>query len=66
MIRADAHPPASALQLVKRDRQIADALSRRVMDRVGDGSGDADDADFAEPLDAERIVVVRPWSISVS
>ena len=45
----------SALQLVYRDRQIADALARRMMDGVGDRGGDADDADLAQALDAEAI-----------
>src|SRR5258708_39977225 len=42
-----------APQLVERDREIAHTLSGRVVDRIGNGCRDADDADLAEPLDAE-------------
>ena len=40
---------------IQRDRQVAHALAGGVMDRVGDGGGNADDADLAHPLDAEWI-----------
>jgi hypothetical protein len=38
------------LQLFWRNRQVAHALPRRVMDRVGDRGRGADDADFADSL----------------
>ena len=37
------------------DRQVPDALARRVIDGVGDRGGGADDAEFANPLHARRI-----------
>ena len=42
-------------QFIERDRQIAHAFAGRVIDRIGDRRGDADNADFADALDAERI-----------
>ena len=49
----------SAQQLINGDRQVPDALSGRVINRVSDRRSDADDGDFADPLDTERIAVVR-------
>src|SRR5438477_9460839 len=43
--------PNSSPQFIERDRQVAHALAGRVIDRVGDCRGDADDADLAQPLD---------------
>src|SRR5207248_9990575 len=40
-----------------RDRQVADANARCVIDGVGDGSGGADDADLANALHAHRVDV---------
>src|SRR5262249_9979356 len=45
-------------QLVERDRQIAHAFARRMIDRIRDRGGGADDADFADLFDAERIDLV--------
>src|SRR4029450_13028885 len=45
-------------QLVERDRQIAHALAGRVIDRVRNRRRSADNADFADALDAERIDLV--------
>ena len=42
-------------QLIQRDRQIAHAFSGRVIDRIRDRRGRADEADLAHALDAERI-----------
>src|SRR6516164_4178151 len=42
-------------QLVERNRQIPYAFARRVINRVCNRSRHADNADLAEPLDAERI-----------
>lgn len=42
-------------QLVRRERQIPDALAGRVEHRVGDRRRDADDAEFADAFDAEAI-----------
>ena len=39
------------------DRKIAHALARGMEDGVGDSWGHADERDFAEALDAERIDV---------
>src|SRR5207245_3648327 len=53
-----AQVPTASIKLnhlVERDRQVAHALSRRMIDRVGDRSRHADNADLAEALDAERI-----------
>ena len=36
--------------LLDPDRQVADALARRVVDRAGDRGGSADIAQFARPL----------------
>jgi hypothetical protein len=46
-------------ELIERNRQIADTLSRRVVDRVGDRRRNADDADLANPFDAKRIAIVQ-------
>src|SRR5262245_26387740 len=48
-------PRPSRLKLVQRDGQVAHAPAGGVIDRVGDGRGDADDADLAHALDTERI-----------
>ena len=48
-----------AVQLIQRDREVAHARSGRMIDRVGNRRGDADDPDLAKPLDAERVGVVR-------
>src|SRR5215472_18781639 len=47
-----------AQQLVGRDRQIANALSGAMIDRVGDRGGSSDNADFADTFDTERIDLV--------
>ena len=46
---------ALPLQFIERDRQIAHPLAGGVIDGIGDCRGDADDADLADALDAERI-----------
>src|SRR5204862_5113298 len=51
----DGRFPSSPLQFIERDRQVAYTLAGRVIDRVGDRRGDADDANLAQPLDAEWI-----------
>jgi len=43
------------LQFVEGNRQIPHTLSGRVIDRVGDGRRNADDADLADAFDAQRI-----------
>src|SRR5262245_63806814 len=43
------------LQLIERNREVAHALSSRVVNRVRNCRRDADNADLAEALDAERI-----------
>ena len=48
-----------AVQLIQRDRKVAHARSGRMIDRVGNCRGDANDPDLAKPLDAERVGVVR-------
>ena len=45
-------------QLVQRDRQIAHTLPSGMIDRIRDRSGGADDADFADAFDTERIDLV--------
>src|SRR4051812_14660768 len=45
----------STQQLINGDRQVPNALSGRVINRVGNGGCDADDADLPDALDAERI-----------
>src|SRR5258706_16284193 len=40
----------SQQQLIQRDRQIADADARGMIDGVGDGGSGADDPEFANPL----------------
>ena len=40
---------------IERNRKIADALAGRVINRVGDRRGNADDADLAQAFDAEAI-----------
>src|SRR5215831_14656168 len=45
-------------QLVERDRQIAHAFSGRMIDRIRHGRRGADDADFADAFDTERIDLV--------
>ena len=52
-------PASRAVQLVERDREVAHARSGRMIDRVGDRRGDADDPDLTKPLDAKRVGVVR-------
>src|SRR5919199_1659896 len=47
----------SLQQLLRRDGQVADALSGRVVNGVGDRRGDAHDRELADPLDAERVDV---------
>src|SRR5262245_186880 len=47
----------SQQQLGGRDRQVADALTRGVVDRVRDCGGGADNADLADSLAAHRIQV---------
>src|SRR5919106_693089 len=47
----------SLQQLLRRDGQVADALSGRVVNGVGDRRGDAHDRELADPLDAERVGV---------
>src|SRR5689334_8852493 len=47
----------SRQQLIERDRQIAHADARGVIDGVGDGSGGADDADLANALHAHGVDV---------
>src|ERR671932_504749 len=44
-------------QLLRRDGQVADTLSCRVVNGVGDRGGDAHDRELADPLDAERVGV---------
>src|SRR5438094_2034446 len=48
-----AIPPS--LQLIQRDRQIANALAGRVIDGIGDRRRDPDNTDLAEAFCAERI-----------
>ena len=50
---------SQAVKLIQRDREVAHARSGRMIDRVGNRRGDADDPDLAKPLDAERVGVVR-------
>src|SRR5262245_8768575 len=45
-------------QLVERDRQIAHAFAGRMIDRIRHGRRGADDADFADAFDTERIDLV--------
>jgi hypothetical protein len=56
-------------ELIERHRQIADALSGRVVDRVGDRHRNADDADFANTFDAERrnanVGIVSPGIVTI-
>jgi hypothetical protein len=40
-------------QLVERDRQLADAIARRVENGVGDGSRNADDSNFIDSIRAQ-------------
>jgi hypothetical protein len=42
-------------QILDPDRKTAQADSGGVPDRVGNGAGQAGDADFADALDAERV-----------
>src|SRR6266496_6566147 len=42
-------------EFVQRDRQLAHALARSVIDSVGEGAGNAGDADFSDPARPERI-----------
>src|SRR6266567_4606228 len=46
---------AESEQGFEADGELAHALSRRVIDRVGDGRVHADNAEFAHALDAQRI-----------
>jgi hypothetical protein len=50
---------SQAVKLIQRDWEVAHARSGRMIDRVGNRRGDADDPDLAKPLDAERVGVVR-------
>src|SRR5204862_136782 len=43
-------PSVRSEQLLRHDRQVADALARRVVDRVGDRRRDADDRQLRQPL----------------
>ncbi len=56
------------LQLIQRDRQIADADARCMIDGVGDGGGGANDPDFADALRAHwievRVVLVNPRHVN--
>src|SRR5258708_19918108 len=60
-------PSHSPQQLIQRDRQLADADTRRVIDSVGNRSGGADDPDFANALPAHwidmQILLVDPRHI---
>src|SRR5262245_49295988 len=45
-------------KLLHPDRQVADALARRMEDRIGDCSGGADIAQFTKAFDARRVHLV--------
>jgi hypothetical protein len=45
-------------QLIDGDRQIANALSGGVIDRIGDRRGGSDDSDLADAFDPEWIDLV--------
>ena len=56
----------SRQQLIERDRQIADADARCMIDGVGDGRSGADDADLANALHAYGVDVGSSSSIQVT
>src|SRR6185437_10543037 len=50
--------PSCQRNFVQRNRQVAHALSGRVIDRICDCCCHADDADLSESFDAQRIAIV--------
>src|SRR5579872_4439365 len=50
-----AAPPARLDQLIRRYRQLAYPLSRRIVHRIGDSGRNADQRDLADPLRSNRI-----------